>query len=256
MSSFRWIIALALVLGVVLLGMAGCGSGDGVPQATYDAVKSQLADCQNRVAELQSQTGEPGATVMPDVALQSQLQALQADYDALSSDYELLKEQAASGDTSGQLKALQEAYDELNQEYESLHEQCAALAESTQETTLAADDIEQTIFARINEERQSAGESPLSPGPNLLKLARSNSTDMSDEGEYQYSTYPGVWQKIFIAAGYTTADQVAGSAMSVWKKNNYRFEYDVLNPNAKYGAVGVAKAGDIYYITFLAATFR
>ena len=78
---------------------------------------------------------------------------------------------------------------------------------------------------------------------------------MAETGKATYD--PAVfYQEIYFATGHRTVEAVAQGALTVWKVNTYNFEHGALLPANIYGAVGAYKAGDIIFITFMAANFQ
>lgn len=239
MNFIKAVIMAVLVPGILLAG--GCGSS-GVSQADYDAVKSQLADCQAQLAAIQGISGGDLADALKD---------LQADYDALNYRYEQLKEEMTSSDPSGQLQAMQDDYDELNAQYEALQKEYAAFVEGAKD--LSEEDISQAILKAVNDDRVKEGLAQLDLGTNIAKIALSNCRAMADLGDYQYSSQGGVWQRILIASRPSSAEQMANAALEIWKNNTLAYKDNVLNPSAKYGAVAALKSGSVYYVTFVAS---
>ena len=77
---------------------------------------------------------------------------------------------------------------------------------------------------------------------------------MIEQQKIVYSEYPA-FQQIFWATGYGTKEAIANAALTIWE-NSQQYEKSVLNPVIPYGAVAVHKSGDIYYITYIAYSFR
>jgi uncharacterized protein YkwD len=200
-------------------------------------------------------------------------QILQTEYDDLSALYDELQNQNdASLDIIASLGAeveeLSDEIDTLNAEidaktseladwvfkYDELKAEYDALVGLGMEIT--EENIELGLFDLINQERISHGLNALQIGHNLEDWSFVNSQRMAYSKEYEY--YDDYWvpfQKVFIAVGYTSLDQVVNAAMKLWQSNNLSYEENILNEDALYGAVTAVKSGEIYYITFMASNF-
>ena len=247
-----------IVVGVLIMGgAASCGQGD--LQEQIDILKTQLADANSQVAELQQKLFEA--------------QALESQYDTLKDQYADLQTEneanLASIDTMGatieqldmqvnQLTGTNAAHvaeiAELQQEYDSLKAQYDLLLGL--EAGISVDNIEQALFELINQERISHGLNALQPGHNLSDWALINSQRMAVSKEFEY--YDDTWvpfQRVFIAAGYSSLDSLVNGAMTTWKSHALFYQEKVLSEDAIYGAVRAVQSGDIYYITFMASNY-
>jgi len=189
-----------------------------------------------------------------------ELQILQEKYDELSSDYNDIKSeleiiQAAYDNLSTKNNELNTKYDDLNAKYNELSTKYDNLKASydalTQEPeVIKEEDLEQAIFALINLERQELGLPLIEWSDGLYWYATKHSDDMAEKKRLEYSGY-SYWQDIFRAAGYKTVDEIADAAMIVWK-DSLQYAVNFLSKGAQFGAVGVTKSGEIFYITFFA----
>ena len=202
---------------------------------------------------------EPSETEQESQA-EIDLQILQEKYDELSSDYNDVKSeleviQAAYEDLSTKNDQLNTRYTDLNAKYNELTTKYDNLKASydalTQEPeVIKEEDIEQAIFALINLERQESELPLIEWSDGLHWYAKKHSQEMATKKRLEYSGY-SYWQDIFRAAGYKTVDEIADSAMLVWK-DSLQYEVNFLSKGAQFGAVGVVKSGEIFYITFFA----
>ena len=114
--------------------------------------------------------------------------------------------------------------------------------------------VEQLLFDLINEDRVMHGLTEVEWGKNLFGLAEQNSRRMEELGRYEYSEW-AYMQEIFWAVGYSTVEEVANAALTVWRSNQYRYEHGLLSKAIKYCAIGAYKSKNIIYITFMASDF-
>ena len=139
----------------------------------------------------------------------------------------------------------------MNTKYEQLMEQA-----DIPDIVLNEEEIEQAIFAVINQERINNDVKELEWGKHLYDKCRFNSRQMAESGKYQYVEETGTTGDIFMATKYKTIDQVADATLTIWKNNEYRYKYQIINDQHIYGAVGAQRAGDTYYITFLVSIYK
>lgn len=253
------VLAIILVVGIVSFS---CASG--VSQTEYDRVSGELSSVRGEIAALQGKmAGVDALQAKYDElnAKNDQLSklydevnksyaAVQAQYQDLNNAYSGLSKQYAT--LKGDYGTLQNEYDDLRARYEELSKQSGAVTGGTTEFTTG--DIEQTIFQLINQERENKGLKDLLWGENLYTWARDNNTSMITNKREEYSSYPS-WQEIFWATEYSSKESIAKAAMTIWK-NGEKFELNILNINAIYGAVAARKSGEIYYITYIGSAFR
>ena len=251
-------IAILLSLAVLLLGASSCSQG--VPQEEYNRVSGELQTIQSQLDSLQDKLAEAELLKAENDLLRKQfeaakkeLEATESKYEELSAEYDELNETA-----SDELETLQAEYEDLSAEYAELNRQFEELSEQLGTPGGTAEieekDIEQAVLNKVNQERTNIGLDELQLGKNLYKWALANSRSMAASKQLEYSEYVG-WQDVFRATGYRTADEVAHAALTIWKETQ-QYERSFLNVGARYGAVGVYKSGDIFYITFLADYFN
>ena len=226
-------IAILLSLIVVLFSVPSCAQG--VPQPEYDRVSGELQTIQSQLASLQDKLAEA--------------ELLQAENDELNKQFDAAK---------SELEAIQAEYDALSAEYEELNKQFEELSEQLDVTggtaEISKEDVEQAVFNLVNQERATSGLEELTWGENLYKWASTNSRNMATNKRLEYSEYVG-WQDVYRATGYSTADEIASAALVIWKETQ-QYERNFLNTGADYGAAGVYKSGEIFYITFMADYFN
>ena len=105
-----------------------------------------------------------------------------------------------------------------------------------------------------NQERIDNGLDELEWGKYLYKTATANSRDMATSGQLEYPSRPA-GKEIHRAAGYSTTDGMANATLIIWKGTS-NFAANFLIKGARYGAVGVYKSGDIFYITYMADFYQ
>ncbi len=270
MTAIMRIIALSMLSIIVLFSMTNCAtsvSQEEYNQEEYDIVKRELSDTENQLAALQQEKLDEAAAAEKQYqdlnakyeelkkqhdARIDEIQTIKSEFDELNTKYEQLKGQ---GDARiNEIQAIQAEYDELNKEFEELKRQYDIIVQGT--AVFSEEEIDQAIFELINQERKNNDVDELAWGINLYKVAKQNSREMAEQGEYQYSTSGAVWQEVFMAAKYGTIDQIANGALITWKNNDYRYRYNIINPQSIYGAVATYKLGEVYYITYVASIFR
>ena len=250
------------IFGTVLLGVliaVGTISCQGGLQEKYDILEDRLADASEKLAAQQEKLLEA--------------EILGTQYDGLSTEYDELKEQNDAnleeltaleaqlevlGDEIVRLTGENEAKDnqiaDLVAQYDNLKAQYDILVGAESEIT--EDNIEQALLDLINQERKSHGLNELVAGSNLVVWSRINSQRMSVSKQIEYYTDNAVpFQRVYIAAGYSSLERVINAAMIIWKSHVLSYEENILNEGATYGAVSVVKLEDIYYITFMASDF-
>jgi len=250
-----------LVASVILL--VACAPT--VSQQEYDrmsnelsAIQSQLGSLQDELAETETLKAQNEELNKQYDTLKSESDTLKAKYEGLGTEYEELNQQydtlKSEYDTlKAEYEDLSTEYEELDTEYEELSKQYNAIIEETVEI-INEEDLEQAIFELINQERKDNGIDELLWGKNIYKFAMSNSRDMAIKNRLSYSDY-GAYQQVFWATGYDNADSIANAALLIWK-NEQRYEKTFLNTVMVYGAVGVYKSGEIFYVTYICDYFR
>ncbi len=256
------ITIISILLFMAIFSVLSCGPT--VPQEEYDRVNSERLAIQNKVAALQSKLTEAESlqAEYEDLtkqfeAVKSEFEALQAEYEERNAEYEALVEQSAAANDA--FEALQAEHEELSAEYEALDEQFAELSEQYETimgggAEITAPAVEQAVFNLVNQERIANGLDEVTWGENIYKWAIANSRSMATNKRLEYTGYIG-WQEVFWATGYGTADKIARAALTIWQ-NHQLYERNLLNVGADYGAVGVHKAGEIFYITYVADYFK
>jgi len=225
-----------------------------------------LAGCLPKLEDEPSQRND--ATPAQQVSqAKSKLQMLQAEYDKLSANYEDVKSELETTqakydelgtnyeDVKSELETTQAKYDELNAKYEDLrakHDELSAKYDILIQGTagISEEDVEQAIFELINQERQNNGLNELEWYYGLHIIAKEHSQYMATIGRLENSEY-SIWQGVFRATGYSTLDRMTNATLIIWKESIH-YERNFLHEKAKYGAVGVAKSGEVFYITYFA----
>jgi len=248
-----------LVASVILL--VACAPT--VSQQEYDRMSNELSAIQGQLTSLQDKLAEAETWKAQNEELNKQYDKLKNEYDTLKANYEgfgtedeeLNEQYDALKSEYDTLKAkyedLSTEYEELDTEYEELSKQYNAIVETE---IINEEDVEQAIFELINQERKDNGIDELLWGKNIYKFAMSNSRDMAEKKRLSYSDY-GAYQQVFWATGYDNADSIANAALLIWK-NEQRYEKTFLNTVMVYGAVGVYKSGEIFYVTYICDYFR
>ena len=255
------IITLSMLLVLALFSMPSCSPG--VSQQEYDrvsnelsAIQSQLASVQGKLAEAESLQGEYEELSERYATVESERETIQTKYEELNGQYEELNRQL--GPMKSELETMQSEYEELDGQYEELTNKYKELSEQfaivTEEPAeINEEDVAQAIFELINQERGDNGIDELMWGKYRYKDAMAHNRYMATTKKLEYPEYG--WQEIFWAAGYSTADEIANAALTVWK-NRLGYERAFLNKATLYGAVAVYKSGEILYITYLADYFK
>ena len=261
MVKMRKITMLSILLVTVLFSVPSCAPT--VSQQEYDrvsddlsAIQSQLASLQGKLAEAELLQAQNEELTKQFEAVKSEFETMQTQYEGLSTEYEELNKQfdtVKSGfeTTQAQYEELGTEYEDLNNKYEELSKQYDILVEEPAE--INEEDIEQALFKLINQERKNNGLDELMWGKYRYKDAIAHSRYMATNKKLEYPEFG--WQEIFWATGYSTADEIANAAWTVWK-NRFFYETTFLNKVTFYGAVGAYKSGEIFYITYTADYFK
>jgi uncharacterized protein YkwD len=254
-NTFKIIVPLFLMI-FVLFSASSCGQG--VSQEEYDRISQELIETEKQRATLQNSLAESVkkdaqykalGIELEDVkkardASLAELEALKARYENLNAEFVELQDQ--NEHFVGEIESIEAQYQDLKKQYEAV---------TQPPEPIVIEDIEQTLFELINQERVNHGIDELLWGKNLYGWTRANSREMADTLRYKYSDWAS-WQEILWAAGYNSTEEMARATIIIWRGNPYRYEQNIVNPGAKYGAVGVYKLGDIYYITYMASITR
>jgi len=257
----RKITILSILLVIALFSVPSCAPT--VSQQEYDRVNDELSTIQSQLAPLQSKLAEAELlqarydelSKLHD-KLKSERETTQAQHEELSTKYEGLKKQfdtvkSEFETTQAQYEELSTEYEGLNEQFEELSKQYELIVEETGE--IREEDIEQAVFQLVNQERINNGLDELMWGVQLYKSAISNSRKMATNKKPEYPEFG--WQEVFWATGYSTTDKIASAAFTIWK-NGLQYERMFLNRVTLYGAVGVHKSGEIFYITYVADYFN
>jgi uncharacterized protein YkwD len=234
MLNIQKIIILLVLFVITLFSVPSCAPT--VSQQEYDRLNNELSETKGQIAAQQSKLAEA--------------EIMQGQYEELNENYEDLKKQHDI--KMSEIETIESQYDDLTTEYEALQEQYDVIMEGT--AGINTEDVEQAIFALVNQERRDRGIDELVWGKNLYTWSKANSRHMEEKRTYQDSEYVS-FQEVFWAAGYSTLDGIANGALLTWRANSYRYEQNIINP-AIYGAVGAYKSGDIIYITYMADVFK
>ena len=243
-------IISVLLVGIILISTS-CASG--VPQQEYDRVKNELSAVQGELASLQVKLTEAVATLAlyeelnnRNATLESEFDAMQTRHEELSAEYDELN---IKYDTiQSEYKVLQSKHEELSTEYEELSKQNEVAVEEVVE--ISEEDVEMELFEIINEDRVENGLDILPWREGLYKRAKENSIYLATNKGLLYPEYDREWREVYWATGYSSAVEIAEATYLVWK-NRDKHERYFLWPYLDYGAVGVYKSGDIFYITYL-----
>jgi len=228
MMRKRWFVFGAVILSMALL-LVGCG----ISEEAYNAVKAERDAVQAQVTNLQSEAS----------AIKAEYDSLKADYDEIKGEFETLQ---------AEHEELSAENDELKKQNEELSQQLGIPVEETGEIIEA--DVEQAVFELANQERIDNGLEALEWGKYLYKTAIANSRDMATSGQLEYPSR-AAGKEIHRAAGYSTTDGMANATLIIWKGTS-NFAANFLIKGARYGAVGVYKSGDIFYITYMADFYQ
>ena len=230
MSKIRKIITPLALLTITLFSVVSCAPA--VSQQEYDRVNNELSETKTQIATLQSQ-----------LAI---VEKVQGQYQELNKSYEALKKQLDI--KIAEVETTKSQYNDLAVKYEDLKKLYEGPVQITE------GQVEQAIFELLNQERTNNGLHELIWGVNLHTWAQLNSRHMAQDGKFEYSEYAS-WQEVFWAAGYNTVDRIADGALITWRSNLYRYEKNILT-KVTYGAIGVYKSGEIFYITYMADVFK
>jgi len=257
----RKITILSVLLVIALLSVPSCAPT--VSQQEYDrvsnelsAIQRQLELVQGKLAEAESLQAKYEELSKQHDMVKSERETMQTQYEELSTEYEELNKQhdmvkSEFETMQAKYEGLSTEYEELNNKYEELSKQYDILVEEPAE--ISEGDVEQALFKLINQERKNNGLDELMWGRYRYKDAIAHSRYMATSKKLEYPEYG--WQEIFWATGYSTADEIANAALTVWK-NHLSYEITFLNRVTYYGAVAVYKSGEIFYITYAADYFQ
>ena len=259
----RKIALILIMLVTILVSLPACASE--IAPEEYDKVKNELSTIQSQLESLQRKLAESESVKTNLEALLNErydelnqtydavldeFESLQAEFDDLSTGYENLGKQ---------LDTVRKEYDTLQAQYEDSLTEYAVLKEQyntviQEPAAFTEEDVEQALFNLVNQGRINIGLDEQLWGPNVYKWAIENSRNMATNRRIEYSDYAS-WQEVEWATGYDTAGEMTEAVMTMWKNTN-NYERTFLNINATYGAIAVHKSDEIYYITYIASSFR
>jgi len=121
--------------------------------------------------------------------------------------------------------------------------------ERTETESKSEYEVEVEIYESINWHRTNAGIPELQWNEDLHNQARLHSQWMLDTGNFVHSDC-NCWENIFWCAGYSDA-VLADVTFDSWM-NSYGHNQNMLESEASKCGVGVAKAGDEFYATYMA----
>jgi len=242
---------ISMLLVILLLLSTSCASG--ISQEEYDSVKNELNAIKSELAALQGQLAESEALQAQNEELSNKHNTVKGEYEAVQAEYDKLSDNYDS--LQSEYEAMQDKYDELSADYDALSEQGEVIEEEEEVVEIAEEDVEMAILDLINQDRLDNGLDEFIWGPNLHKHAKKNSEYMATNKILQLSDYTPSWQEVYWATGYGTEKEIAEATWLVWKnRENYdrNFHYEHFD----YGAIGVHKSGDIFYISYISSQFR
>ncbi len=259
MKAMMKSIIVAMVTIIIFLGFTNCSPS--ISQEEYDSVQNELSDVRLQVEALQDKLDEAMIIEEQHAQLNTQYQELEKQYDAQTGEIQTLKSDLDELNVSyeelmlqdeariDEIQAMSAEYDKLNQEFKELKREYDALVQGA---VFSEEEVNQAIFALVNQERTNNGLAEIEWGVNLYGWAKQNSQAMAEKGEYEYSSWTS-YQALLITAGHSTLEGLTNSAFLVWKQRKYEYSRIFLNTIIHYGAVATYRSGDVYYITFMAS---
>ncbi len=175
------------------------------------------------------------------------LEALQIKYSKLTADY---------ADSQRARATLQTQYDQLNVKYNDLStrydELNAKYEAATQEKGVVTEKaVEQAIFSLVNQTRRSKGLKDLEWADSIYVWARRHSDDMLAKRKMAFSAY-NYRQEVYWATGYSSESKIAEAALLIWQVSP-QYAENFINDQLNYGAVGVIKSGEVFFITYFSS---
>ena len=242
---------ISVLFVVIILISTSCTLG--VPQQEYDRVKNELSAVQGELAALQGKLTESVALQVQNEELNNRYATLKSEFDAMQTRHEELRAEYDElnikyASIQSEYETINAKYKELSTEYEELSKQYEAAVEEVAE--IAEEDVEQALFELINEDRVENGLDILPWREGLHKSAKENSIYLATNKGLLYPEYDRERREVYWAAGYNSAAEIAEATYLAWK-NRDTYEKYFLWAYLDYGAVGVHKSGDIFYITYL-----
>jgi len=248
---------ISMFLVVIILISTSCASG--VSQEEHERVINELSAIQGELASLQSKLTESVALQAQNEELNNRNATLKSEFDAMQTKHEELSaeydELNIKYDTmQSEYETLHAQYKDLSAEYEELSKQYEAAVEG-EAVEIGEEDVEQALFELINEGRINNGLEVLPWRETLHTLAKKNSIDMATNKDLRYPENGVEWREVYWAAGYNSAGEIAEATHLVWE-NRDKYERYFLDVHLNFGAVGVYKSGDIFYITYIGDQIR
>jgi peptidoglycan hydrolase CwlO-like protein len=244
------IIKAGLILILIVLGISGAVSCSSSPKtvvpADYDSTKAALAEAQTQVTSLQQQA-QSLQNKISDLQKQVSDQSgstgdIKQQYDALNAKYQ----QLSSQNTQNMATII-----DLQAKYQTL--KAAQDLAAAQAANITASNIAKSLLAAINKSRTDNGLAVFLGGTNIVTLAQNNCLAMAQAKSYV--SVAGPYQEEFIAAGYSSVENLVNAAMAIWKSNTHWYQTNVLAVNAIYGTVAVYELDNIFYITYIGYNF-
>jgi len=236
---------------VMILSSTSCTSG--IPQQEYDRVSNEMRAAQNQLASLQGKLAEAESLQAQyeeltdrNATLESEFDTMQTRHEELSAEYDELNIKYDTIQT--EYETLDAKYQKLSAEYEDLSKRYEAAVEKVVE--IAEEDVEQALFELINKDRIDKGLDILPWREGLHKRAKENSIYLATNKGLLYPEYERRWREVYWATGYNSADEIAEATHLAWQ-NRDEYEKHFLWTYLDFGAVGVYKSEDIFYITYL-----
>lgn len=264
------IFVLVMILVVIGLSVFGCGGG-GVSEVDYQAVQAQLQTAQKSAADALAEVTQ----------LQQDLDAAQAEAADLQAQLDAAAGGAQSGDAA--YAALKQQYDNATAQIDTLNAQVTTAAAdyadaqvqidayavqvadlqqqvadltSPEPLPLTAGNVKDAIWDRINLERVQGFVPQLQLGKNIQSWVDQHVLQMQMANKITIYTDAQVGtQAAMQAIGYQTIEELVNATFTYWKLSSQWFEDQILAPEARYGAVAVAQAGNIFYISFMSYNF-
>jgi len=224
-----------------------------ISQEGHDILKKELSAIQS---ELSATESELRATESELNSTQRELSTTQSELSATESGLRATQNELRAAETEvtwlqrklTEANIMQAHYEELITKCEESKQQYDAIIEGTVE--ISEEDVEQAVFALVNQERKNNGLNELIWQEGLYSCARSNNLKMAETKTLQSPECPS-FQQVFWFLGYGTTEGIANAALKIWKDNLYSYNQNVLS-EAVNGAVAVYKSEDILYITYVA----
>jgi len=247
---------ISVLFVVMILSSTSCTSG--IPQQEYDRVSNEMRTAQNQLASLQDKLAEAESLQAQYEELNSRNTALESEFDAMQNRYKELS--AEYDELNIKYDAIQTEYETLNAKHQELgteYEELSKRYETVlrEAVEIAEEDVEQALFELINKDRVDNELDILPWRESLHKRAKENSIYLATNKGLLYPEYERRWREVYWATGYNSADKIAEATHLAWQNRN-EYEEHFLWTYLDFGAVGVYKSEDIFYITYLGDHIR